>query len=46
MSTYYPRTKDLTRTRKSLTESPPSSPSPTDKNYRVRPQTFPLSEKC
>ncbi|XP_040049753.2 protein phosphatase 1 regulatory subunit 12B isoform X3 [Gasterosteus aculeatus] len=34
MSTYYPRTKDLTRTRKSLTESPPSSPSPTDKNYR------------
>nr|XP_019951442.1 PREDICTED: protein phosphatase 1 regulatory subunit 12A-like isoform X4 [Paralichthys olivaceus] len=34
MSSYYPRTKDLTRTRKSLTESPPSSPSPTDKNYR------------
>ncbi|XP_062248390.1 protein phosphatase 1 regulatory subunit 12B-like isoform X3 [Platichthys flesus] len=36
MSSYYPRTKDLTRTRKSLTESPPSSPPPTDKNYRVR----------
>uniref|UniRef100_A0A3B4VBD3 Protein phosphatase 1 regulatory subunit 12B-like n=1 Tax=Seriola dumerili TaxID=41447 RepID=A0A3B4VBD3_SERDU len=34
MSSYYPRTKDLTRTRKSLTDSPPSSPSPTDKNYR------------
>ncbi|XP_047446711.1 protein phosphatase 1 regulatory subunit 12B-like isoform X2 [Mugil cephalus] len=34
MSSYYPRTKDLTRTRKSLTESPPSSPSPTEKNYR------------
>ncbi|XP_029974820.1 protein phosphatase 1 regulatory subunit 12B isoform X2 [Salarias fasciatus] len=34
MSTYYPRTKDLTRTRKSLTDSPPSSPSATDKNYR------------
>ncbi|KAA8590790.1 hypothetical protein FQN60_001733 [Etheostoma spectabile] len=34
MSTYYPRTKDLTRTRKSVTDSPPSSPSPTDKNYR------------
>uniref|UniRef100_A0A3Q2GRV3 Protein phosphatase 1, regulatory subunit 12B n=1 Tax=Cyprinodon variegatus TaxID=28743 RepID=A0A3Q2GRV3_CYPVA len=35
MSTYYPRTKDLARTRKSLTDSPPSSPSYTDKNYRV-----------
>ncbi|KAM3618299.1 uncharacterized protein V6R79_018609 [Siganus canaliculatus] len=34
MSSYYPRTKDLTRTRKSLSDSPPSSPSPTDKNYR------------
>ncbi|XP_068599668.1 protein phosphatase 1 regulatory subunit 12B-like [Brachionichthys hirsutus] len=34
MSSYYPRTKDLTRTRKSVTDSPPSSPSPTDKNYR------------
>ncbi|KAK5863893.1 hypothetical protein PBY51_000884 [Eleginops maclovinus] len=34
MSSYYPRTKDLTRTRKSVTESPPSSPSATDKNYR------------
>ncbi|XP_062283400.1 protein phosphatase 1 regulatory subunit 12B-like [Scomber scombrus] len=34
MSTYYPRTKDLTRTRKSLTDSPPSSPSPTEKSYR------------
>ncbi|KAF7667451.1 hypothetical protein LDENG_00060160 [Lucifuga dentata] len=34
MSSYYPRTKDLTRTRKSLTDSPPSSPSPTDKNFR------------
>ncbi|XP_034733450.1 protein phosphatase 1 regulatory subunit 12B-like isoform X4 [Etheostoma cragini] len=34
MSTYYPRTKDLTRTRKSVTDSPPSSPSHTDKNYR------------
>ncbi|KAK2897381.1 hypothetical protein Q8A73_013761 [Channa argus] len=32
MSSYSPRTKDLTRTRKSLTESPPSSP--TDKNFR------------
>lgn len=36
MSSYYPRSKDLTRTRKSLTDSPPTSPSPTDKNYRVR----------
>ncbi|KAG7221582.1 hypothetical protein INR49_017113 [Caranx melampygus] len=34
MSSYYPRTKDLTRTRKSVTDSPPSSPSPADKNYR------------
>ncbi|XP_075897767.1 protein phosphatase 1 regulatory subunit 12B isoform X1 [Nelusetta ayraudi] len=34
MSSYYPRSKDLTRTRKSLTDSPPTSPSPTDKNYR------------
>lgn len=34
MSSYYSRTKDLTRTRKSLSDSPPSSPSPTDKNYR------------
>lgn len=40
MSSYYPRSKDLTRTRKSLTDSPPSSPSPTDKNYRVRPGAF------
>uniref|UniRef100_A0A3B5M1Q5 cGMP-dependent protein kinase interacting domain-containing protein n=1 Tax=Xiphophorus couchianus TaxID=32473 RepID=A0A3B5M1Q5_9TELE len=35
MSSYYPRTKDLTRTRKSVTDSPPSSPSYTDKNYRL-----------
>ncbi|XP_071379300.1 protein phosphatase 1 regulatory subunit 12B-like isoform X1 [Centroberyx affinis] len=34
MSTYYPRTKDLARTRKSLSDSPPSSPSPTAKNFR------------
>ncbi|KAF3860744.1 hypothetical protein F7725_000999 [Dissostichus mawsoni] len=34
MSSYYPRTKDLTRTRKSVTDSPPTSPSATDKNYR------------
>ncbi|KAM9855497.1 protein phosphatase 1 regulatory subunit 12B isoform 2-T2 [Aulostomus maculatus] len=34
MSSYYPRSKDLTRTRKSLTDSPPSSPSPTEKSYR------------
>nr|XP_046252534.1 protein phosphatase 1 regulatory subunit 12A-like isoform X1 [Scatophagus argus] len=34
MSSYYPRTKDLTRTRKSVTDSPPPSPSLTDKNYR------------
>ncbi|KAM7411519.1 hypothetical protein PAMA_021484 [Pampus argenteus] len=34
MSSYYPRTKDLTRTRRSLTDSPPSSPSPTEKSYR------------
>uniref|UniRef100_A0A3P8WPS1 Protein phosphatase 1, regulatory subunit 12B n=1 Tax=Cynoglossus semilaevis TaxID=244447 RepID=A0A3P8WPS1_CYNSE len=34
MSSYYPRTKDLTRTRRSVADSPPSSPSPTDKNYR------------
>uniref|UniRef100_H3D4V0 Protein phosphatase 1, regulatory subunit 12B n=1 Tax=Tetraodon nigroviridis TaxID=99883 RepID=H3D4V0_TETNG len=34
MSSYYPRTKDLTRTRRSVTDSPPSSPSPTEKNYR------------
>lgn len=34
MSSYYPRTKDLTRTRKSLTDSPPSSPSAADKNFR------------
>lgn len=38
MSSYYPRTKDLTRTRRSVTaDSPPSSPSTTEKNYRVRP---------
>lgn len=37
MSSYYPRTKDLTRTRRSVTaDSPPSSPSTTEKNYRVR----------
>ncbi|TNM86820.1 hypothetical protein fugu_007050 [Takifugu bimaculatus] len=35
MSSYYPRTKDLTRTRRSVTaDSPPSSPSTTEKNYR------------
>uniref|UniRef100_A0A3Q3AQP3 Protein phosphatase 1, regulatory subunit 12B n=1 Tax=Kryptolebias marmoratus TaxID=37003 RepID=A0A3Q3AQP3_KRYMA len=34
MSSYFQRSKDLARTRKSLTESPPSSPSYTDKNYR------------
>ncbi|KAG7519274.1 phosphatase 1 regulatory subunit 12B-like isoform X2 [Solea senegalensis] len=34
MSSYYSRNKDLTRTRRSLTDSPPSSPSPTDKNVR------------
>uniref|UniRef100_A0A1A8LHX0 Protein phosphatase 1, regulatory subunit 12B n=2 Tax=Nothobranchius TaxID=28779 RepID=A0A1A8LHX0_9TELE len=34
MSSYFQRTKDLTRTRKSVTDSPPSSPSYTDKNYR------------
>uniref|UniRef100_A0AAZ3Q1U7 cGMP-dependent protein kinase interacting domain-containing protein n=1 Tax=Oncorhynchus tshawytscha TaxID=74940 RepID=A0AAZ3Q1U7_ONCTS len=34
MSSMYPRTKELSRTRKSLSESPPSSPSPTAKNFR------------
>ncbi|XP_062315348.1 protein phosphatase 1 regulatory subunit 12B-like isoform X2 [Osmerus eperlanus] len=34
MSSFYPRTKELSRTRKSLSESPPSSPSPTAKNFR------------
>ncbi|KAK7915777.1 hypothetical protein WMY93_011538 [Mugilogobius chulae] len=34
MSSYFPRSKDLTRTRKSVTDSPPASPSYTDKNYR------------
>ncbi|XP_056129766.1 protein phosphatase 1 regulatory subunit 12B-like isoform X1 [Lampris incognitus] len=34
MSSYYPRTKDLARTRKSVSDSPPSSPSPTAKNFR------------
>ncbi|XP_077368704.1 protein phosphatase 1 regulatory subunit 12B isoform X6 [Festucalex cinctus] len=34
MSSYYPRTKDLTRARRSVTDSPPSSPSPTDKSFR------------
>uniref|UniRef100_A0A8C5I2H7 cGMP-dependent protein kinase interacting domain-containing protein n=1 Tax=Gouania willdenowi TaxID=441366 RepID=A0A8C5I2H7_GOUWI len=34
MSTYYPRTKDLTRSRKALSDSPPTSPSHPDKNYR------------
>ncbi|XP_061700179.1 protein phosphatase 1 regulatory subunit 12A-like isoform X2 [Syngnathoides biaculeatus] len=34
MSSYFPRTKDLTRTRRSVTDSPPSSPSPTDKSFR------------
>ncbi|CAL8275758.1 unnamed protein product [Boreogadus saida] len=34
MSSYYPRTKDVTRARKSLSDSPPSSPSPTAKNFR------------
>uniref|UniRef100_A0A3P9HLH0 cGMP-dependent protein kinase interacting domain-containing protein n=1 Tax=Oryzias latipes TaxID=8090 RepID=A0A3P9HLH0_ORYLA len=34
MSSYYQRSRDLTRTRKSVTDSPPSSPSYTDKNYR------------
>ncbi|XP_037629024.1 protein phosphatase 1 regulatory subunit 12A-like isoform X7 [Sebastes umbrosus] len=45
MSTYYPRTKDLTRTRKSLTDSPPSSPSPTDKNYRMYAEALHENEK-
>ncbi|KAI4823679.1 hypothetical protein KUCAC02_012254 [Chaenocephalus aceratus] len=35
MSTYYPRTKDLTRTRKSETDSPPTSPSATDKKLQT-----------
>ncbi|XP_064154974.1 protein phosphatase 1 regulatory subunit 12B isoform X10 [Anguilla rostrata] len=34
MSSLYPRTKELTRTRKSLSDSPPSSPSPTAKSFR------------
>uniref|UniRef100_A0A8L0DTZ7 cGMP-dependent protein kinase interacting domain-containing protein n=1 Tax=Oncorhynchus mykiss TaxID=8022 RepID=A0A8L0DTZ7_ONCMY len=34
MSSMYPRTKELSRTRKSLSDSPPSSPSPTAKNFR------------
>ncbi|XP_061591442.1 protein phosphatase 1 regulatory subunit 12A-like isoform X1 [Cololabis saira] len=34
MSSYLPRSKDLGRTRKTLTDSPPSSPSYTDKNFR------------
>ncbi|XP_054635635.1 protein phosphatase 1 regulatory subunit 12B-like [Dunckerocampus dactyliophorus] len=34
MSSYFTRTKDLTRTRRSLTDSPPPSPSPTDKSFR------------
>ncbi|XP_019724061.1 protein phosphatase 1 regulatory subunit 12B isoform X2 [Hippocampus comes] len=34
MSSYFPRSKDLTRTRRSVTDSPPSSPSPTDKSFR------------
>ncbi|XP_055022137.1 protein phosphatase 1 regulatory subunit 12B-like isoform X3 [Boleophthalmus pectinirostris] len=34
MSSYFARSKDLTRTRKSVTDSPPASPSYTDKNYR------------
>ncbi|KAF6716005.1 Protein phosphatase 1 regulatory subunit 12A [Oryzias melastigma] len=34
MSSYYQRNRDLTRTRKSVADSPPSSPSYTDKNYR------------
>lgn len=34
MSSYYPRSKDLTRTRRSVADSPPASPSSTDKNYR------------
>ncbi|KAM8829540.1 protein phosphatase 1 regulatory subunit 12A-like isoform 2-T2 [Synchiropus picturatus] len=34
MSSYYSRSKDLTRTRRSVTESPPSSPSQTEKSYR------------
>ncbi|XP_041712252.2 protein phosphatase 1 regulatory subunit 12B isoform X10 [Coregonus clupeaformis] len=34
MSSLYPRTKELSRTRKSLSDSPPSSPSPTAKNFR------------
>ncbi|XP_061114111.1 protein phosphatase 1 regulatory subunit 12B isoform X8 [Conger conger] len=34
MSSLYPRTKELSRTRKSLSDSPPSSPSPTAKTFR------------
>ncbi|KAM6976705.1 protein phosphatase 1 regulatory subunit 12B isoform 2-T2 [Aplochiton taeniatus] len=34
MSSLYPRTKELVRARKSLSDSPPSSPSPTAKNFR------------
>ncbi|TNN73499.1 Protein phosphatase 1 regulatory subunit 12A [Liparis tanakae] len=45
MSTYYPRTKDLTRTRKSVTESPPASPSATDKNYRMYAEALHENEK-
>ncbi|XP_023689972.1 protein phosphatase 1 regulatory subunit 12B-like isoform X2 [Paramormyrops kingsleyae] len=34
MSSLYSRTKELTRTRKSLSDSPPSSPSPTSRSSR------------
>ncbi|KAJ8257452.1 hypothetical protein GJAV_G00185750 [Gymnothorax javanicus] len=34
MSSLYSRTKDLPRTRKSVSDSPPSSPSPTAKSFR------------
>ncbi|XP_036389708.1 protein phosphatase 1 regulatory subunit 12B isoform X1 [Megalops cyprinoides] len=34
MSSLYPRTKELSRARKSLSDSPPSSPSPTAKSFR------------
>ncbi|XP_077566512.1 protein phosphatase 1 regulatory subunit 12B isoform X7 [Stigmatopora nigra] len=34
MSFHFLRTKDLTCTRRSVTDSPPSSPSPTDKSFR------------
>ncbi|XP_058860618.1 protein phosphatase 1 regulatory subunit 12B-like isoform X5 [Acipenser ruthenus] len=33
MSSLYPRTKELSRSRKSQSDSPPSSPSPTAKNF-------------